>query len=200
MAAMFERLRSSGSSRSDGSTSADSGIGSTRRSTLDKCTCDVINSRFMDDVLKHSSQNGASASDTFQTSEDDSDIRHKNGELHEKDSVISSESHVPDYAHAQDDDTSLPEHLDSFDDVAQAMVEQIRNRKKKSASVEDSVEDDVFDDRWHSGHDDSETCPYCKEFERATKGRVDRYFGGAESFLDWIFSKWGKGRIPLFLS
>ncbi|XP_076452919.1 uncharacterized protein LOC143288392 isoform X2 [Babylonia areolata] len=102
-------------------------------------------------------------------------------------------------------DDAFPAHLDCFADASAALVERLRrnNKRRKEGEKdeeeeeeegkEEEEEDDEFDERWHQGHRDGHDCPFCREFARATtRGRVDRYFGGTESFLSWIFSKWGK--------
>ena len=96
--------------------------------------------------------------------------------------------------------TELPEHLDSFADVAEAIVGHLRKQRKRANRASSSSsyngggggDEDVFDEKWHVGHEAGDDCPFCREFERVTRRRVDRFFGGAESFLSWIFSKWGK--------
>jgi hypothetical protein len=114
----------------------------------------------------------------------------------------------------------LPEHLDNFGDVANTVLQLIKRNKKKNnnttvttskktttdkrnndrsnkenrpSSRSSRQRVDGFDEKWHSGHADSDgdDCPHCREFERANRSKVDT-MGGAESFVNWIFSKWSK--------
>ena len=199
------------SNMSERSVSADSGLGSP--STTDKTLNDVSDSDVFDEVMRcnssenlsprHRTSSTTSSSGLFgayinrhSLGSDDHNHYHFGGQTFrgadapfntnagsDADSVLTSEMHV-------DDVTRLPDHLDSFADVAEAIVRQLKKQKKRSDRSDE--DDDVFDERWHVGHDYGDDCPFCREFERATRRRVDRFFGGTESFLTWIFSKWGK--------
>lgn len=78
-------------------------------------------------------------------------------------------------------------HLDSFADVIPDPP-KIRKKQKDNAEVEDQrctlTETDVK--RCHE-----QDCEICKGFA-SEHTRIQRYFGGVDQFLQWLYSKWGK--------
>ncbi|XP_070203814.1 uncharacterized protein [Littorina saxatilis] len=206
MALLRHRTKRHISSR-DRSASVDSGLDTP--SLADKNSHDVIASDVFDEVSRYNSsefvapEHGRHRSSTntrgvfaayinnkFQTHDESgnnssrivlSSARDSISNQDDVDTLLTSEPHIHDVR-------TFPDHLDSFADVADAIIGRLRKKKKS----DNDESDDVFDDRWHSGHEDGDDCPFCEEFSRATKRRVDRVFGGTESFLGWIFSKWGK--------
>ncbi|XP_065936281.1 uncharacterized protein [Magallana gigas] len=83
-------------------------------------------------------------------------------------------------------------HLDSFADVIPDPP-KIRKKQKDNAEVEDQrctlTETDVK--RCHE-----QDCEICKGFA-SEHTRIQRYFGGVDQFLQWLYSKWGKKRTEL---
>ncbi|KAK7087152.1 uncharacterized protein [Littorina saxatilis] len=194
-------------SSSDRSASVESGLDTP--SLADKNSHDVIASDVFDEVSRYNSSEfvapehgrhrsssnsrgvfAAYINNKFQTHDESgnnssrivlSSARDSISNQDDVDTLLTSEPHIHDVR-------TFPDHLDSFADVADAIIGHLRKKKKS----DNDESDDVFDDRWHSGHEDGDDCPFCEEFSRATKRRMDRVFGGTESFLGWIFSKWGK--------
>ncbi|KAL8581259.1 hypothetical protein ACOMHN_038359 [Nucella lapillus] len=197
MALLRERSGRHSMTRSARSFSADSGLGSSPTLFEKNTSHDVSSSDLLDDVTRISSWENLAASHNTSFSNSSggffANYMNRHCLLHEKVHELGAKTSRVSFASDEDSaltsDDAFPEHLDSFSDVAVALVDSLRRNKRRE---EEEGEDDVFDSRWHSGHTQGDDCPFCREFARATRGRVDRHFGGTESFLSWIFSKWGK--------
>ncbi|KAK3083862.1 hypothetical protein FSP39_004274 [Pinctada imbricata] len=85
-----------------------------------------------------------------------------------------------------DDGEEAPEYIDNFADDAFAVPIPPKIPKKSEKRECSLTEADI--ERCHQ-----QSCEICKGF-MDERQRIQRYFGGIESFLDWLFSKWGKSK------
>ncbi|XP_056021305.1 uncharacterized protein LOC125675297 isoform X19 [Ostrea edulis] len=161
--------RSSIKSRKNHPSDADSGIGSSLR----RCVT------FSELSLSRSSI--ARSLDELEKSSELGDLN--NNSVKDNDMLDSVFGPLPE---AEDDGG----HLDSFADIIPDPP-KIRKRQEGKQQNQECTLTETDIQRCHE-----QDCEICKGF-MSEKTRIQRYFGGVDQFLQWLYSKWGKKRKDL---
>lgn len=156
--------RSSIKSRKNHPSDADSGIGSSLR----RCVT------FSELSLSRSSI--ARSLDELEKSSELGDLN--NNSVKDNDMLDSVFGPLPE---AEDDGG----HLDSFADIIPDPP-KIRKRQEGKQQNQECTLTETDIQRCHE-----QDCEICKGF-MSEKTRIQRYFGGVDQFLQWLYSKWGK--------
>ncbi|XP_062613724.1 uncharacterized protein LOC134275457 isoform X5 [Saccostrea cucullata] len=116
--------------------------------------------------------------------EESSDIEdHNNNSVKENEMLDSVFGPLPE---AEDDEG----HLDSFADIIPDPP-KIRKKQQERQEKQECTLTEADIKRCHE-----QDCEICKGF-MSEQTRIQRYFGGVDQFLQWLYSKWGKKRKEL---